>query len=383
MDVDPSTPSPDKKRKLNVQHKDVSSSPSDKKKNKKRKLDIEQAAAITTTTSETKKKRRQHAEEKKESSTTTKEEPQKAAGSNSPFKLTTATFYVPLSPISISLTHALSSLIAEHLSPLLLVYHPPLKGVVLAYSNAWISENPPTSAKLSSSRGHQNPAPEQQLTTRGKTANEYGVLYVYLTATFLLFRPERHQTLEGFVNVQSEDFLHVIVYNLFSVVIERKRLPSDWKWIPPGQQGEGRGRRESTRRRRRGGDTEENESSPSSSSDDSSSQSMDGFDPEREHFFPSSISPQIDDDGALMDEGQELSLDVNTSAGAGDHDDSSSVGYFESVSGHRVRGTVRFRVVDIDVIPGVERDSSSISIEGTMLSHGEEAKVVNGEKDVV
>lgn len=137
----------------------------------------------------------------------------------SPFTLTTATLYLPLSPISISPTHALASLLAEHLSPLLLTYFPPLKGVVLAYSNASISSKPPAGPRSSSDL---NPQP----LTLATTADEYGVLYVYLTATFLVFRPKRGQTLDGWVNVQSEGFLGAVVFNLFSVGVERKRLPS-------------------------------------------------------------------------------------------------------------------------------------------------------------
>src|SRR4051812_23717413 len=45
----------------------------------------------------------------------------------SPFRLINATMYVPLSPISISPTHASASLIAEHLAPLLLTYYPPFQ----------------------------------------------------------------------------------------------------------------------------------------------------------------------------------------------------------------------------------------------------------------
>jgi hypothetical protein len=29
-----------------------------------------------------------------------------------------------------------------------------------------------------------------------------------------------------------------VVFNLFSVGVERKRLPSNWKWVPPGEEAE-------------------------------------------------------------------------------------------------------------------------------------------------
>lgn len=252
----------------------------------------------------------------------------------SPFTLTTATLYLPLSPISISPTHALASLLAEHLSPLLLTYFPPLKGVVLAYSNASISSKPPANPRASSDL---NPQP----LTLATTADEYGVLYVYLTATFLMFRPKRGQTLDGWVNVQSEGFLGAVVFNLFSVGVERKRLPSNWKWVPPGEEAE----------------------TPALTDDDSGSdKDMADFDAEKECFKPASLSAE------------EIAIDGE------EEDESAHTGYFQSVSGHRVSGSVRFRVVDVDVIPGSERDRGFLSIEGTMLSVEEEEKLSESER---
>lgn len=251
------------------------------------------------------------------------------AESESPFTLKKATLYLPLSPISISPTHALASLLAEHLSPLLLTYYPPLKGVVMAYSNASISSKPPSPTSTPS----ENPQP----LTLATTADEYGVLYVYLTATFLVFRPQRGQILDGWVNVQSEGFLGAVVFNLFSVGIERKRLPSNWKWVPPGEEAE------------------------ATDDDSGSDKDMADFDAEKEGFRP-----------AALDE-EEIPLE-------GEEEEGAHSGYFQSVSGHRVRGSVRFRVVDVDVIPGSERDRGFLSIEGTLLGDAEEEKLSEAER---
>jgi DNA-directed RNA polymerase I subunit RPA43 len=259
--------------------------------------------------------------------------------SESPFSLATATLYLPLSPISISPTTALASLMAEHLSPLLLTYYPPLKGIVMAYSNASIASHPPSSKPRNSSD------PKPQPLTLAKTADEYGVLYVYLTATFLVFRPRRGQSLEGWVNVQSEGFLGAVVFNLFSVGIERKRLPTNWRWVPPGEEAEA-----STTGN--GNATTDDESGPE--------RAPPGFDPAKELFQPAPLAAG------------ELDID-------GEDEDEASTGHFQSVSGHRVRGNVRFRVVDVDVIPGSERDRGFLSIEGTMLTPEEEEKLVHAE----
>ncbi|KAJ5580180.1 uncharacterized protein N7459_006165 [Penicillium hispanicum] len=320
MDIDTS-PVVDKEVERKRKHKNKDASPS--KKRKQAELNGEGKASKSKKDKSTK------------STSASTENPE------SPFSLTTATFYLPLSPISISPTHALASLLAEHLSPLLLTYYPPLKGVVMAYSNASISSRPPTSPSRQSSD------PNPQPLTLAKTADEYGVLYVYLTATFLVFRPKSGQTLDGWVNVQSEGFLGAVVLNLFSVGIERKRLPTNWTWVPPGEEGQ---------------NDDESAAKDATTTDDESGndRAPPGFDAAKEQFQPAALA---------ADE-----LDIE-----GEDEDETSTGHFQSVSGHRVRGNVRFRVVDVDVIPGSERDRGFLSIEGTMLSHEEEEKLVQAE----
>jgi DNA-directed RNA polymerase I subunit RPA43 len=347
MDVD-SSPAPaavaEPERKRKHKHKDQSSK-------KKRKHDSNLTADETTVHETTSKKSSKSKEKSKQKSS--EDAP---STSDSPYVLTTATLYLPLSPISISPTHALASLLAEHLSPLLLTYYPPLQGVVLAYSNASISSEPP-SASSPSSDPQDNPQP----LTLAKTADEYGVLYVYLTATFLVFRPQRGQILEGWVNVQSEGFLGAVVLNLFSVGIERKRLPSNWKWVPPGEEEEdGFNSGEKPKKKVFSSTEDEDDSEPSSR-----------LDPEKEHFKPISLASDANPFSKTMD--------LNN--GSAEDDDSAAEGYFQSVSGHRVRGTVRFRVVDIDVIPGSDRERGFLSIEGTMLSPEEEARVLEDERN--
>ncbi|KAJ9237151.1 hypothetical protein DTO207G8_1453 [Paecilomyces variotii] len=328
IDSDHAPTSVERERKRKHKNKDHAS-PAKKRKHR----DADAADLISAETSSKKEKK---SKEKKKEKSSEAQEP-----SDSPFNLVTSTLYLPLSPISISPTHALASLLAEHLSPLLLTYYPPLKGIILAYSNASISSKPPTSNPAKDS---DNPQP----LTLATTANEYGVLYVYLTATFLVFRPQRGQVLEGWVNVQSEGFLGAVVYNLFSVGIERRRLPADWKWIPPGEEDDSTDAKKSA-----------------AASAENSGDEEDSFDPEKEHFTPVRLPLGVE----TQDKGQDM-----------DAEDSTATGYFQSASGHRVRGTIRFRVRDIDVIPSADRERGFISIEGTMLSPEEEEKLAADER---
>ncbi|KAK2736423.1 hypothetical protein FQN57_000756 [Myotisia sp. PD_48] len=262
----------------------------------------------------------------------------------SSFSRVTSTLYLPLSPISISPTHAVSSLLAEHISPLLLTYYPPASGIILAYSNPSISSTPPSASSAQSEPERHNS--HQEPLTLAVSAGEYGVLFVYLTITFLVFRPERGQTLEGWINVQSEDFLGVVVFNLFSVGIERRRLPADWKWVAPGER------------------PQENTNNITTSGEDDDSE----VDSDKENFTP------LPSNGAI---------NPGDLAGDAGLNDESDTGYFQTRSGKRVRGTIRFRVRDVDVIPGSERDKGFLSLEGTMLSPEEENKLVSEERNSV
>lgn len=340
MEIDsppnPSQLSLEKKRK----HKHKDQSPSKKRKHAATPNDFEKVATDSPQKNKKDKATKRHVVAVSEEA---KPDPE------SPFRLINATMYLPLSPISISPTHASASLVAEHLAPLLLTYYPPFKGIVMAYSNTSISSRPPTANQLNSSGDNPKPL------TLALTANEYGVLYLYLTATFLVFSPQKGHILEGWVNVQSEGFLGAVVHNLFSVGIERKRLPANWNWVPPRtDEDEDDSTVQTTR-------TKGISSAPTSGDEDESSSS--DFDPRKEHFtpLPKPVSNPIEMEEAAQD-GQE-------------EDELHATGYFESVSGHPVRGTIRFRVRDIDVIPGADPDRGFISIEGTMLTPEEEAQL--------
>ncbi|ODH41748.1 hypothetical protein ACO22_01326 [Paracoccidioides brasiliensis] len=262
---------------------------------------------------------------------------------SSPFYLITATLYVPLSPISISPTHALSSLQAEHLAPLLLTYYHPFRGIVLAYSNASISSIPPSfpSSKAGSAATH-NPDEElnPQPLTLATSAGEYGVLFVYLTATFLVFRPERGQQLEGWINVQSDGFL----------------APGEGSTATP----------------------KSNNTSNSAAVTDDDDEDSD-FDSDKENFRPlptRSLASVLD----LSTHSQYNHTHNDPIQLSANPDEAATAGFFRTRSGRRVRGMIRFRVRDVDVIPGAEADKGFLSIEGTMLSAKEEAQLVEEER---
>nr|POE59108.1 dna-directed rna polymerase i subunit rpa43 [Quercus suber] len=141
----------------------------------------------------------------------------------------TASFYLTLSPCAYNFP--LEGICAEHLSPLLLTYYPPLHGIVLSYSNARLAEVQDETVGAGVS-----PVLSQSI-------NEYAVSFLWLTADFTIFRPRRGTYLEGHVNLQNESLLGLVCYNFFNASIERARLPEDWQWIgdQSGVNDEGKG----------------------------------------------------------------------------------------------------------------------------------------------
>ncbi|KAK4539736.1 hypothetical protein LTR36_010389 [Oleoguttula mirabilis] len=160
-------------------------------------------------------------------------DPDELLRSESPFVQQTSSFYLALSPCAHE--YPLEGLCAEHISPLLLSYYPPLKGIVLSYDNPRLSEDPEDQqTQAGSSR--------EAKTVLARSIDEYAVTYVWLTAEFLIFKPNNGTYLEGYVNLQNESILGLVCYNYFNAGIERHRLPKDWRWVGDDNAFEGRGK---------------------------------------------------------------------------------------------------------------------------------------------
>ena len=235
----------------------------------------------------------------------------------SPFHLETFSLYLPLSPIC--QVYPLEGLCAEHLSPLILTYYQPFKGVVLSYSNTHLSEQP-------QKRNRNAPAS----TILAKSIDEYAVSFVWLTADFLVFRPRREGWIEGWINLQNESHLGIVCWNLFNASIERTRLPKTWRWIAAGVKSKSKAKLKYSR-----GDSSADE--------------------DEEEVVDSLQSSQ----GVQEDEG-----------------------YFEDAEGNKIEGSVRFRVVDVETSSSIEKEKSFLSIEGTLLSAQEEEDLLEKERSM-
>ncbi|KAB8446217.1 hypothetical protein FH972_025199 [Carpinus fangiana] len=145
-----------------------------------------------------------------------------ARSSTSPFTTIRSTFYLNVPPISSRPAHALPGLCADHLSPLILTYYPPLRGVILSYSDPELSTTPPNTT-------NQNTEGNVPL---ARSVDEYGTPFIWLTATFLLLQPKKGIVLKGYPTISSESHIGLICYNLFNASIPFRHIPKDWRWEP-------------------------------------------------------------------------------------------------------------------------------------------------------
>jgi DNA-directed RNA polymerase I subunit RPA43 len=150
---------------------------------------------------------------------------------DSPFHNVVASIRVSIPPISQS--WPLEGVCANFLSPLLLTYNPQLKGVIMAYNHPRLA-----SAPLSPSELPQGDESKDIPSTLAQAVDEYAAPFVWVTAHFLILRPEKGSWLEGHVSLQNESHISLILWNMFSVSIEKKCLPKAWRWVDNGANGD-------------------------------------------------------------------------------------------------------------------------------------------------
>lgn len=275
--------------------------------------------------------------------------PSQTSTSSPSFRTTRASLLLPLPPIAISTTTALSSLLAQHISPLLLTYHPPLKGIILSFSDAVLSSTKPTDTEAANSPPSAHMEPEEDSSPSdlplAHCRDEHGVAFIWLTCTFLLFSPHLGHELSGYINIASDGFVGLVTYNYFQVSIGKDRIPNTWHWIDP--------------------------STSSLSSTDTSKKKKKGK-TQKLRDEDSSPTPQTPVDTSPTTENQDATTP-----------DEEVTGFFttDPINPVPVSGLITYRVTDTELIPsGHAADKWTLRIQGTLLDDAEEQKVSEAEK---
>ncbi|KAI9728796.1 MAG: hypothetical protein M1834_007182 [Cirrosporium novae-zelandiae] len=293
----------DKKKKRHEKKHDENASLESHPKKDKKKRKREENTNLESASKKHKKRSQKHAETV-ESNTTASE-----SDNTHCIVKQTYSLYLPLSPIT--QLYPVEGLCAEHLSPHLLSYYPPFHAVILAYDNVRLSEDP-------------NSKPDGK-TVLAKSIDEYVVSFIWLTADFYLFKPERGAKMEGWINLQSEGHLGLVCYNLFNATIERKRLPKEWAWVPAPPPTH-------TKKTLKGSDDME-----------------------------------IDEENQEQEEQEDQ------------EDEIEEEGHFEDVDGDRIEGKVTFTIKDVEAVPSSVSDRGLLMMEGTLLSEEDEATLLKQE----
>ena len=276
----------------------------------------------------------------------------------SPFHLIRLSLYVPLPAISVQ--SPLASLLASHIAPNLLTYFEPLRGILLAFSDPAISTSPPHTT------GEPLPPPSSGYppihpTYQALAGDDFGVSWLWLTATFLVFRPQRGAEITGHLNICSEGYIGLSLYNYFQVSIAKSRIPKSWRWIDPSGSAMG----PPTGKKRKG-----------------KKERINDF----EEYSSQQTLVDFDHNADQMD--LDFDFDDHTASNY-NHYDSAHLSHFLTPSPHSrpVTGAVRFRVRDLDISPasGVNpatgRGKWTMLIEGTLLDDEAEKEARNEDRE--
>ena len=276
----------------------------------------------------------------------------------SPFRRTTISLYLPLPPLCQNCP--LEGIVAQHISPLLLTYYHPVRGVILSHSNPRFSTSPQNPAPPPSELFPQENAKATRYPPTYGRSLEHGPPMVWLTIDFTLFAPSPGNYMQGYLNLQNEDNIGLVCYNFFIAFIERKRFPSDWTWIPahppspdtwtePLKGGSDEDSEEVARRKRAWKRRRRSKS--------------------RRYHSPSSSSE--DNDNGTRKKPAEA-----------EEEEDGPAGHWLDSSGQTIGpdDQILFRIVSVDSSGGLPKDYSFMSVHGTLLPAEQEAEVSRVER---
>ncbi|KAK2008271.1 hypothetical protein LZ32DRAFT_609618 [Colletotrichum eremochloae] len=139
-----------------------------------------------------------------------------------PFFTQTVSLYLPIYPIGWDTPCTAAA--SQHLEPLVNRYVPELKGVLLAFRNVALSEQP----------GRRYAATNDSEHCDLVSVDEYAVGFGYVTVDVDLFVPRRGAWMEGSINLENEGHIGVVCWGRFNASIESSRLPPEWRWVHAG-----------------------------------------------------------------------------------------------------------------------------------------------------
>lgn len=145
-----------------------------------------------------------------------------------PFFTQTFSQRIPIWPAAFD--EPLTKTAREYLDPMLNRYSPKFKGVLLAYKNVNLSEQP--------RRADPKNPPTDDTPVVLESVECYALPFAWLTADLHLFIPSRGAWMEGVINLQSEGHIGVVCFDKFNASISRRSLPRGWTWVDQPEEEE-------------------------------------------------------------------------------------------------------------------------------------------------
>lgn len=97
----------------------------------------------------------------------------------------------------------------QHLDPMLMTYNPELKGVVVSYFNIKLDDD-----------------------TIAKVSNDTPFSFLWTTVDFLVWSPKVGDLVEGYVFMQSQSHIGLLIHDTFNATIKKYNVPTGWTFVP-------------------------------------------------------------------------------------------------------------------------------------------------------
>ncbi|KAM3125366.1 hypothetical protein CJJ07_001515 [Candidozyma auris] len=133
------------------------------------------------------------------------------------FKVVRTKLYVSLAPCHMG--NAINGVKAQHLEPLVMKYNPQAKGVVLSYFNITLSQDRESSVKDGQAK-------------LAKVNDSTPFTFLWATVDLLIWQPQPGDVLEGYIYMQTQSHIGLLVHDTFNASLKSKSIPQNWEFVP-------------------------------------------------------------------------------------------------------------------------------------------------------
>ncbi|PSK38829.1 hypothetical protein C7M61_002132 [Candidozyma pseudohaemuli] len=135
-------------------------------------------------------------------------------GISETFKVVRTKFYLSLAPCHLG--NPINGIKAQHLEPLVMKYNAKARGVVLGYFNVTLSNDRDSTDK----------------TSLVKVNDVTPFAFLWATVDLLIWQPQPGDVLEGYIYMQTQSHIGLLVHDTFNASIKVRNLPQEWEFVP-------------------------------------------------------------------------------------------------------------------------------------------------------